>query len=75
MPTVMLWEWLLVSTIITTKKGDIEVTISLDDAMRVPKGSTAEIESDFMGKRETQPYSRSQQWRISELWRRNSGTC
>ena len=31
------------------QKGDIEVTISLDDAMRVPKGSTAEIESDFMG--------------------------
>lgn len=31
------------------QKGDIVVTIDLDKNMRVPKGSTAEIESDFMG--------------------------
>ena len=31
------------------QKGDIVVTIDLDKNMRVPQGSTAEIESDFMG--------------------------
>ena len=31
------------------QKGDIVVTIDLDKSMRVPQGSTAEIESDFMG--------------------------
>jgi len=31
------------------QKGGIVVTIDLDKNMRVPKGSTAEIESDFMG--------------------------